>query len=71
MRSAIRCNKNHKTTVLSGGEMKELILKVNGAEIKTNEFVTKIITNILTGVLESLKLDETPKDVVFTLSEKS
>ena len=51
--------------------MKELILTINGTEIKTNEFVTKIITNVMTGVVESLKLDEAPKDIVFTLSEKS
>ncbi|MBU1707283.1 hypothetical protein KKB28_05140 [bacterium] len=51
--------------------MKELILTINGKEVKTNEFVTKIITNVLTGVVESLKLDETPKEIVFTLSEKS
>ena len=51
--------------------MKELILTVNGTEIKTNDFVTRIVTNVLTGVLDSLKLDEVPKSAVFTISEKS
>lgn len=51
--------------------MQELKLTVNGTEIKTNEFVTKIVTSILTGVLDSIRLDETPKNAVFTISEKS
>ena len=51
--------------------MKELVLTVNGTTIKTNEFVTRIVTNVLMGVLESLKLDEPPKNAVFTISDKS
>ena len=50
--------------------MQELKLTVNGTEIKTNEFVTKIVTSILTGVLDSIKLDDAPKNAVFTLSDK-
>lgn len=51
--------------------MKELVLSVNGTEVKMNEFVNRIVTNILTGILNSLKLDEPPKNAVFTISEKS
>ena len=51
--------------------MKEVTLTVNGIEVKMNEFVTKIVTNILTGVLDSIKLDDVPKNAVFTISDKS
>ena len=51
--------------------MKELVLTVNGIEIKTNDFVKRIVTNVLIGVLDSLKLDEAPKSAVFSISEKS
>ncbi len=50
--------------------MKELTLTVNGSEIKMNDFVRRIVTNILIGLLNSLTLDESPKTAVFTLTDK-
>jgi hypothetical protein len=51
--------------------MKKLALTVNGTDIKMNEFVSRIVTNVLTGILDSIKLDEPIKNAVFTISEKS
>ncbi len=50
--------------------MKKVALTVNGTEVKMNEFVSKIVTNLLAGVLDSIKLDEPVKNAVFTISEK-
>ncbi|MFH1011466.1 MAG: hypothetical protein V1784_09575 [bacterium] len=49
---------------------KELVLVVNGTEIKMNDFVKRIVTNILGGILDSLKLDEPAQNAVFTIAEK-
>ena len=50
--------------------MKKLALTVNGADVKMNEFVSRIVTNVLTAILDSIKLDESLKNAVFTISEK-
>jgi hypothetical protein len=55
----------------AGGRMKKLALTVNGTDIKMNEFVSRIVTNVLTGILDSIKLDEPIKNAVFTISENS
>ena len=54
---------------MARGEMKQLVLTVNGSEIQMNDFVRRIVTNILSSILDSLKLDGTPKSAVFTISE--
>lgn len=55
---------------MTRAEMKQLVLTVNGSEIQMNDFVRRIVTNILSSILDSLKLDASPKNVVFTISEK-
>jgi hypothetical protein len=51
--------------------MRKVTLTVNGTEVKMNEFVSRIVTNVLAGILESIKLDEPVDNAVFTISEKS
>jgi hypothetical protein len=42
-------------------------LNVNGKEIEMNEFVQKIIGNLLYAAVKSLRLDEQPETAVFRL----
>jgi len=68
-----RCGKDsnsNKGVEMTRAEMKQLVLTVNGSEIQMNDFVRRIVTNILSSILDSLKLDGTPKSAVFTISEK-
>jgi len=51
-------------------QSKELVLVVNGTEVQMNDFVKRIVTNILGGILDSLKLDQPAQNAVFTLAEK-
>ena len=47
------------TGYLKGEKMDEnVVLKINGEEIKINNFVKKILTNVNTGIVTSLTLDE-------------
>ena len=47
------------TGFLKGEKMDEnVVLKINGEEIKINNFVKKILTNVNTGIVTSLTLDE-------------
>lgn len=43
-------------------------LNVNGKPIEMNEFVHKIIGNLIWGILKSLRLDEEPKTATFKLT---
>ena len=45
-------------------------LKVNGKLIEMNEFVHKIIANLIWGILKSLRLDEEPHTAVISLTTK-
>jgi hypothetical protein len=42
-------------------------LTVNGKSIPMNEFVHKIVGNLLLAILKSIRLDEEPKNVTFNL----
>ncbi len=47
------------TGYLKGEKMDEsVVLKINGEETKINNFVKKILTNVNTGIVTSLTLDE-------------
>lgn len=48
----------------------EIELTINGKSIEMNEFVQKMTSNVLLGVVKSLRLDETPKTAVFNLKIK-
>lgn len=48
----------------------EIELTVNGKPIEMNEFVQKITSNVLLGVVKSLHLDATPKTAIFNLKIK-
>ena len=50
--------------------MVQLTIKVNGKDIHLTEFPTQIITNILLGILKSLKDVENIKDAVIELKTK-
>ena len=47
--------------------MYKVTIKVNGKDINLTDFPTKIITNILLGILESLKGVEEIRDAVIEL----
>ena len=47
--------------------MYKVTIKVNGNDINLTDFPTKIITNILLGILESLKGVEEIRDAVIEL----
>lgn len=49
--------------------MKNIVLLVNGSEVVMNDFVRKIVLNVLMGLLGSLTLSDTPREAVFRLSE--
>jgi len=42
-------------------------LIVDGKTIKLNEFVHKIVGNVLEAILKSLRLDHQPKSVTFNV----
>jgi len=42
-------------------------LVVDGKKIETNEFVHKIIGNVLYGILKSLRLEESPREATFNM----
>ena len=50
--------------------MYQIAIKVNGKDIYLTEFPTQIITNILLGILKSLKEVEDFKDAVIELKTK-
>ncbi len=50
--------------------MYQVTIKVNGKDIYLTEFPTQIITNILIGILKSLKEVEDIKDAVIELKTK-
>ena len=50
--------------------MYEVTIKVNGKDVFLTDFPTKIITNILIGILKSLKDVEEIKDAVIELKAK-
>jgi len=47
----------------------DLEIKVDGRLVTTNEFVQKIICNVLVGVLDSLRDVENWKEATFTLTK--
>lgn len=49
--------------------MKNVVLLVNGSEVAMNDFVRKILLNVLTSLLNSLTLSDEPREAVFRLSE--
>jgi hypothetical protein len=49
--------------------MKNFVLLVNGNEVAVNDFVRRIIINVLLGILGSLTLPESPREAVFRISE--
>ena len=49
--------------------MKKVVLLVNGSEVAMNDFVQRIILNILSSLLNSLTLAETPREAVFRISD--
>jgi len=49
--------------------MKHVSLHVNGSEVSLNAFATRIILNLLSGILKSLTLSEEPKEAIFRISE--
>jgi len=50
--------------------MYEVTIKVNGKDVFLTDFPTKIITNILIGILKSLKDVEEIRDAVIELKTK-
>ena len=50
--------------------MYEVTIKVNGKDVFLTDFPTKIITNILIGILKSLKDVEEIRDAVIELKAK-
>ncbi|MCJ7519944.1 MAG: hypothetical protein MUO42_09795 [Anaerolineaceae bacterium] len=50
--------------------MYQITIKVNGKDVYLTEFPTQIITNILLGILKSLKEVGEVKDAVFELKVK-
>jgi len=50
--------------------MYQITIKVNGKDIYLTEFPTQIISNILIGILKSLKEVSEVKDAVFKLKVK-
>jgi hypothetical protein len=50
--------------------MYQITIKVNGKDIYLTEFPTQIISNILIGILKSLKEVREVKDAVFELKVK-
>jgi hypothetical protein len=42
-------------------------LSVNGNNIEMNEFVQKMVGNLIWAILKSLRLEEEPKTAVFNL----
>ena len=50
--------------------MYEVTIKVNGKDVFLTDFPTKIITNILLGILKSLKDVEEIRDAVIELKTK-
>jgi hypothetical protein len=42
-------------------------LSVNGKSIQMNEFVHKIVGNLILAILRSIKLDEEPKSATLNL----
>ena len=48
--------------------MKHVNLLVNGTDVSLNAFATRIILNLLTGILKSLTLAEEPKEAVFRIT---
>jgi hypothetical protein len=50
--------------------MYQVTIKVNGRDIFLTDFPTQIITNILLGILKSLKDVEDVKDAVIELKTK-
>ena len=50
--------------------MYQITIKVNGKDVYLTEFPTQIITNILLGILKSLKEVEDIKNAVIELKAK-
>ena len=50
--------------------MYQITIKVNGKDVYLTEFPTQIITNILLGILKSLKEVEDIKNAVIELKTK-
>lgn len=50
--------------------MYQVTIKVNGKDISLTEFPTQIITNVLLGILKSLKDVDEIKDAVIELKAK-
>ena len=50
--------------------MTEIIIQVNGEEVQLTDFPREIITNILLGMLQSLKGVNEIKEAVIRLKEK-
>ena len=51
--------------------MKELNIKVNGADVRLTDFPREIITNLIMAILKSLKdVDEDVISVLIELKEK-
>ncbi len=50
--------------------MYQVTIKVNGKDVFLTDFPTQIITNILIGILKSLKDVEEIKEAAFELKEK-
>ena len=48
----------------------KLALNVNGKPIEMNEFVQKILSNLIWAILKSLRLEEEPKTAIFNLNVK-
>ncbi len=43
--------------------MENIVVKVNGKEIKLKDFPKRVVYNVTLGLIKSLNLDENPKDI--------
>lgn len=43
--------------------MENIVIKVNGKEIKLKDFPRRVVYNVTLGLIRSLNLDENPKDI--------
>jgi len=45
----------------------EVELSVNGKRVEMNEFVHKIVGNLILGILKSIRLEEEPKTATLSI----
>ncbi|MBN2013352.1 hypothetical protein JW960_28735 [candidate division KSB1 bacterium] len=45
----------------------DITIKINGQKIPINEFVKTVTSNVIDGLIDSLKLDEAPRTIEIEL----